>query len=114
MEITKKQIADLEVGQSVSSPIGSDRNYPQRVRNYAHQLKKDGHIYTVRKRDGKITVTRLKEPAGLTAKLRAMSPGDVCYPCDAKHAPFLSATVNALGGREAYKITNVMRVERIK
>ena len=114
MEITKKQIADLEVGQSVSGAGASDRLYMQRLRNYAHSLRNDTRVYTVKKNADTVTVTRLKEPAGLTARLRSMQPGEVCYPCEVNHSPFVRQTVAQLRDEAQFRVTRVVRVERLK
>ena|SRR5690606_15852335 len=111
-EITKPQIAALTDGEKLTSPA-TDKAYIQRLRNYCQELKSEQHRYTVTVSKGIATVERISiiTPQGLTDKLRAMKPGDVCHPAEGRRIREVSATAHMLGG--GFKVRTVVEVIRL-
>lgn len=111
-KITKSQIAALVDGEKLTS-TATDKAYIQRLRNYCQELKSDHHRYTVKVSGGIVTVSRIPTitPQGLTEKLRAMKPGEVCHPCEGRMVRNVAATVAHLGG--GYRVRTVVEVEKL-
>ena len=111
-EITKSQIAALADGEKLTSPA-TDKAYVQRLRNYCQELKSDRHRYSVTVSKGMVTVSRIPTitPQGLTEKLRAMKPGEVCHPAEGRRVREVSATAHMLGG--GFKVRTVVEVIRL-
>ena len=111
-EITKPQIAALTDGEKLTS-TATDKAYVQRLRNYCQELKSDHHRYTVTVSKGMVTVSRISiiTPQGLTEKLRAMKPGDVCHPAEGRRIREVSATAHMLGG--GFLVRTVVEVIRL-
>lgn len=110
--ITKKQLQDLEVGESLTS-TAKDKNDVQRIRNFTMWLKKKmGYDFTVHSKDGEVTATRISAvtPERLTDQLRAMSIGQVIHPCSSKNLSNVKAVVDYLGG--GYDVCLVVQVTR--
>src|SRR5690606_5139938 len=111
-EITKQQIAALTDGEKLTSPA-PDKAYVQRLRNYCQELKSEQHRYSVTVSNGLVTVRRIHTitPQGLTEKLRAMKPGEVCHPCEGRRIREVSATAHMLGG--GFKVRTVVEVTKL-
>ena len=97
--ITKQQLKELEVGESLSYKF-KDKLEVQRIRNYAMSLKSSEYDFTVRTSNGIVTATRISTvtPERLTDQLKAMSVGQVIHPCSSKHLSNVKAVVDYLGG----------------
>lgn len=111
-KITKQQIAALADGEKLTSPA-LDKAYVQRLRNYCQELKSDQHRYSVTVYNGMVTVRRISTitPQGLTEKLRAMKPGEVCHPCEGRRIREVSATAHMLGG--GFRVRTVVEVTKL-
>src|SRR5690606_27348339 len=111
-EITKPQIAALTDDEKLTS-TATDKAYVQRLRKYCQRRKCDHHRYTVAVSKGLVTVSRRSTitPQGLTDKLRAMKPGDVCHPAEGRRIREVSATAHMLGG--GFKVRTVVEVVKL-
>lgn len=112
MKITKEKISKLMDGEKITC-TDTDKAYLQRLRNYCQELKSDHHRYPVTVSKGVVTVSRISiiTPQGLTDKLRAMKPGEVCHPCEGRMVRNVAATVSHLGG--GYSVRLVVEVVKL-
>lgn len=112
MNITKEQIAQLGDGQKLSSP-NHGREYVQRLRNYANNLKTESYRFGVKASENEVVVTRIPTltPDMMTDKLRSMKPGEVWHPCPANLRDNVAATVAHLGG--GYSVRLVVEVVKL-
>ena len=90
---TKQQIR-TERGEKITSPVRIRRSPAFEDCQGASE-----HRYSVTVSNGMVTVRRIHTitPQGLTEKLRAMKPGEVCHPCEGRRIREVSANRSHVG-----------------